>query len=158
MANATPITQLTGQKALTRRTVLAGLTFATATPGLPLPKSGHFNLRGLDAACHPHPVTALPFVRTATDDEKAAGAAPRDFWVVAPTGRYGEDCATGTRYAELALDYMVRENSPYILQWCAFDMMALDRAHSGIEVGFLGVFGRLAVQATRSTPVEGGVA
>lgn len=158
MANAIPITQPIGQKALTRRTLLAGLTFATATPALPLPMIGHFDLRGLDAGCHSHPVSALPFVRTATEGEKAAGAAPRDFWVVAPTGRYGEDCATGTRYAEQALTYMVREKSPYILQWCVFDMMSLNRAHSGIEVGFLGVFGRLAVQAMRFTAVEGGVA
>jgi hypothetical protein len=105
-----------------------------------------------------HPVLALPFVRQTTLREQAAGAVPRSFWDVQPTGNYGPDCATGARYAALALDFMVAANSPQILQWAVCDMMTAGRAHSGIEVGFLSTFGRIAALAhARANLGKGGL-
>lgn len=90
---------------------------------------------------------ALPFVREATEAERANGFPPRRFWAVTPTGAYGADYSTGARYARLALDYMVTAGTPYLLQWAVFDMMRLGREHTGIEVGFMSAFGRIAAEA-----------
>jgi hypothetical protein len=97
-------------------------------------------------------------VRDTTALEPTAGTPPRCFWHVAPTGDYGADCATGARYAATALDYMVAANLPEILQWAVFDMMALRRPRSGIEVGFLSAFGRTSTRAHATHLREGGVA
>lgn len=157
MATTNPITLPNGQKDLTRRNVLAGLTLAIA-PMTVLPHiASDLPLFPLDGSLS-HPVLALPFVRDTTLREQAAGAAPRSFWSVQPTGNYGLDCATGARYAALALDFMVAANSPQILQWAVCDMMTAGRSHSGIEVGFLSVFGRLAARThARANLGEGGL-
>jgi hypothetical protein len=159
MADTNSIMRPTGQKDLTRRTVLGGLTLAASTLALPIPEFEFANLSALDAGCLPHPVSALPFVRTATEDEKAAGAAPRDFWAVSPSGDYATDCGTGAHYASLAVDYMSATRSPHMLGWVVADMMALQRSHSGIEVGFASVFSRLATEAhaARLALREGGL-
>lgn len=144
MANTNLIMLPNGQKALTRRNVLGGFSLSAAQLTWALNLSGDV-LPDINPLSHA--VLALPFVRNTTLREQAAGAAPRSFWDVQPTGDYGPDCATGARYAALAIDYMVAANSPQILQWAVCDMMTAGRAHSGIEVGFLSVFGRLAAQA-----------
>lgn len=148
MAEANPNIMGGGPEGLTRRTLLGGLPAAGAALALPLfdgdaaflPSGGGSN----DLA---HPVLQLPFVREPTDTERAAGQTPRCFWAVDPTGHYSDDCRTGGHYAHLAVDYMLREHSPQILQWAVFDMMRLGRAHTGIEVGFMSFFGHLATDA-----------
>lgn len=152
MANANPITMPAGQKGLTRRTLLGGLPLAGASLAVPFPLdiSPHQPTSITFAADNdepPHPVMALPFVREATETERANGLPPRRFWAVTPTGAYGADCGTGARYARLALDYMVTAGTPYLLQWAVFDMMRLGREHTGIEVGFMSAFGRIAADA-----------
>ena len=151
MATANPITMSTGQKDLTRRTFLA----ASAAPLTMSHAIGVF-----PAVLHkepvPHSPTVLPFVVDASKEERAAGANPRCFWSVAPTGVYSADCATGAEYAALAADYMVAAQSSHLLPWVAIDMISMRRPHSGIEVGFLSAVGRLAVQArVQSTLVDG---
>lgn len=128
--------------------LLGGLPAAGAALALPL-SGGDTSLfpSGGGGNDLPHPVLALPFVREATDAERSAGAAPRCFWAVQPSGHYADDCRTGGHYAHLAVDYMLRERSPQILQWAVFDMMRLGRAHTGIEVGFMSFFGHLASDA-----------
>jgi hypothetical protein len=144
-----------GEKLMKRRAVLAGLTLLTA-PITVLPHiASDLPLFPLDGSLS-HPVLALPFVRNTTLREQAAGAAPRCFWSVQPTGNYGPDCATGAHYAALALAYMVKSRTPQILQWAVCDMMTAGRGHSGIEVGFLSVFGRLAAQAHARTTLGKG--
>ena len=156
MAIATPITMLNGHKAPTRRDVLAGLSLSSAALAVPhaalsegFPQDG---LPQINAAQHDpddhdnHPVLTLPFVRNTPASERAAGAPPRSFWTVYPSGGFIADCAVGTGYAAAALDYMVAANAPEILSWAVLDMMRLPRARSGVEVGFLTAFGRAAMQ------------
>lgn len=145
MATANPIIMPAGQKGLTRRTLLAGLPLAGASLALPFPMRAVSDFIDRDND-EPHPVLTLPFVREATATERAMGLPPRRFWSVQPTGVHSADCGTGARYAQLALDYMVREQTPYILQWAVFDMMRLGREYSGIEVGFMSTFGRIATE------------
>jgi hypothetical protein len=97
-------------------------------------------------------------VRDLAAHEQASGASPRCFWHVAATGDYGADCATGAHYAALALDYMATASAPQILQWAVFDMMAMRRPRSGIEVGFLSTFGRIATRAHAAHLRAGGLA
>jgi hypothetical protein len=133
-----------GQKALTRRKVLGGFTLSAAQ------MTWAPNLSGdalPDAIPLSHPVLALPFVRNVTPREQAAGAATRSFWSIQPTGDYGQDCATGARYAALAFETMASTRTPQILQWAVLDMMTAGRTHSGIKVGFLSAFGQIAAQA-----------
>ncbi len=144
MATTNLIMLPNGQKALTRRNVLGGFSLSAVQRTWALNLSGDV-LPDINPLSHA--VLALPFVRNTTLREQAAGAAPRSFWDVQPTGDYGPDCATGARYAALALDFMVAVNSPQILQWAVFDMMTAERAHSGIEVGFLSTFGQIATHA-----------
>ncbi|MBS4011323.1 MAG: hypothetical protein KGZ72_11270 [Roseovarius sp.] len=162
MANAVSNMLPDGQKDLTRRTVLGGLGFTTVAVTGPMPV---FSAALTDDALvtpgadhFDHPILSLPFVRDATTEERASGAAPRCFWQVAPTGDYGADCALGARYAAAALDYMVAENTAQILQWAVFDMMTMHRPRSGIEVGFLSTFGRIATRAHATRLREGGLA
>ena len=149
-----------GQKDLTRRTLLGGLTFSAAAVTAPMHMlAADFT----DETCSPlivddqHPVLSLPFVRDATADERAAGAEPRNFWCVEPSGNYAHNCAMGAQYARAALDYMVIANAPYLLQWSVFDMSLLRRPRSGVEIGFLSAFGRLAIQAHAAQLGKGGV-
>lgn len=163
MANAVPITLPDGQKDLTRRAVLRGLSVSTAAVSAPMPVFSAVlgdNTQARPCTEHlAHLVLSLPFVRDTSAQEQAAGAAPRCFWHVMPTGDYGADCATGASYAELALDYMVAANSPQILQWAVFDMMTVNRRHSGIEVGFMSAFGQIATQGhARTALIKGAVA
>ncbi|WP_322890674.1 MULTISPECIES: hypothetical protein [unclassified Yoonia] len=156
MAIATPITMPDRHKELTRRDMLAGLSFSGATVALPhAALSEGFPDHGLPLINavpndpddnDDHPVLNLPFVRSTSASERAAGAPPRSFWTVHPSGDFIADCAVGTGYAVAALDYMVAANAPEILSWAVFDMMRLPRARSGVEVGFLTAFGRAAVQ------------
>lgn len=156
MATATPITMLNRHKAPTRRDVLAGLSFSGAALVLPhaalsegFPQGGRplINATPNDPDDHDdHPVLTLPFVRDASASERVAGAPPRNFWTVYPSGDFIADCGVGAGYAAAALDYMVAANAPEILSWAVFDMMRLPRARSGVEVGFLTAFGRAAVQ------------
>lgn len=160
MANPKPITLPIGQKDLTRRALLGGLSFSTAAVAAPsfsmaLP-SDRLSLAATDH--HDHPVLALPFVRDTTPEERALGADPRTFWSVQPSGNFGRDCALGAEYAAVALDYMVVANAPEILPWAVFDMMRLQRASSGVEVGFLSAFGRSAVKAHEAHLRAGGLA
>lgn len=150
MATIDATTSPHGQKDLTRRTLMGGFTFSAAAVTAPM------HLLAADIAydtCntlnedHPHPVLSLPFVRNATADERAAGANPRSFWCVQPSGSYAQDCAMGAQYARAALNYMVIADAPYLLQWSVFDMSLLQRPPSGVEVGFVAAFGRLATQA-----------
>lgn len=162
MANAVPNMLPEGQKDLTRRAVLRVLSVSTAAITGPMPvfsaalADDTFVMPGADH--FEHPILSLPFVRDTTPHEPTAGTPPRCFWHVAPTGDYGADCATGARYAALALDYMAATNTPQILQWAVFDMMALQRPRSGIEVGFLSAFGRIAKRAHATHLREGGMA
>ncbi|ARE82881.1 hypothetical protein ROSMUCSMR3_01388 [Roseovarius mucosus] len=162
MANAVSNMLPDGQKDLTRRAVLRGLSYSTAAVTGPMPAFAAAladDTPVLPGAEHlNHPILSLPFVRDVTTEERASGAAPRCFWQVAPTGDYGADCATGARYAAAALDYMVAENTAQILQWAVFDMMAMCRPRSGIEVGFLSTFGRIATRAHAAHLREGGLA
>lgn len=157
MATTIPIMPPTRHKDLSRRAIIGGLA-------LSISPMGHMPLRiATDtAAISPpvHPVLALPFIRDNSADERASGANPRCFWSVAPTGSYSVDCATGAHYAALAVDYMVAARSPHLLAWSVIDMMALNRRHSGIEVGFVSAFGRLATEAyaARWALREGGMA
>lgn len=107
----------------------------------------------------PYSPTVLPFVKDATEDERLSGVSPRCFWSIAPTGEHGRDCAIGAGYAGLALDYMVAARSPHLLQWSVFDMIANGRPHTGIEVGYLSVFGRIATNAhAHALQINGGAA
>jgi hypothetical protein len=153
MATANPITMSTGQKDLTRRTVLA----AFAAPLAMSHAIKVFPVALRKEPTSPSP-TVLPFVVDASKEERATGANPRCFWHVAPTGNYGADCATGAEYAALATDYMVAARSPHLLPWVVIDMISMRRPHSGIEVGFLSAFGRLAVQARAQSTLVNGVA
>lgn len=158
MAVANPIIMPPSHKGLTRRALLGGLPFAGAALTLPYPMmAAPASIPPPEDNVAPHPLLALPFVRETTKAERMAGAAPRCFWSVVPTGTYGTDCGTGGRYAQAALDYMVREQAPYLLQWAVFDMIRQGRPHSGIEVGFMSFFGRLATgaQAIRMSHGEG---
>ena len=150
------------QKDLTRRTVLGGFSFFTAGITGPMPVFSAAltddSLVTPGAEHFDHPILSLPFVRDPAALEPTAGTPPRCFWHVAPTGDYGADCATGARYAAAALDYMVAANLPEILQWTVFDMMALPRPRSGIEVGFLSAFGRISTTAHATHLREGGLA
>lgn len=154
MADANPITLPGGQKDVTRRAVLAGMAAPLLVPHVTqaLPVFAAFTRP-------PSSPTALPFVKDATEEERAAGAEPRSFWSVTPTDHYGTDCATGARYGALALEYMSSTRTPQILQWAVIDMMSMGRAHSGIEVGFLSAFGRAASAAhTNRALFEGNAA
>lgn len=162
MANAVSNMLPNGQKDLTRRTVLGGFSFFTAAITSPMPVFSAAladDAPVLPGAKHlAHPILSLPFVRDLAAHERKAGTPPRCFWHVFPTGDYGADCATGARYAALALDYMAATNTPQILQWAVFDMMTLGRRHSGIEVGFLSAFGRISTRAHATHLREGGPA
>lgn len=144
MATANPIMLPNRQKALTRRTVIAGLSLSITPLAQVLPTMTSAQPLVADVG---YAVLALPFVRDRTAAELATGATPRCFWSVHPSGIYGADCETGAAYAALALNCMARSNLPQLLQWAVFDMMALNRRHSGVEVGFLSVFGQIARQA-----------
>lgn len=154
MTNSSSITLPTRQKDLTRRNVLTAMTAPLVVPHV---------TNAFQAFAHnihaPHCPTVLPFVRDTTAQEQAAGTAPRSFWHVMPTGNYSADCDTGVAYAALALEYMVAANSPQILQWSVFDMMKLGRNHSGLEVGFMSTFGKIATLGhPRTALIEGAVA
>ena len=154
MANAIPIMLPTRQKDLTRRDVLVALTAPLMAPQI-IGAVPAFTRKTLP----PHSPTVLPFVQDATEEDRSAGASPRSFWSVVPTGNYGTDCDTGAAYAGLALDYMAAAASPQILQWAVFDMMSMGRLHSGIEVGFMSVFGRISMNANaRAHRTEGDLA
>lgn len=153
MAIATFNTSHTGHKVLSRRAVLGGIALSISPQAhMALPITA-FPAATPSAV---HPILALPFIRDTCDEERAAGANPRCFWHVTPSGSYAADCSTGAGYAAIAADYMVAARSPHLLPWVVIDMMAMGRAHSGIEVGFLSTFGRLATHArSQSTLVEG---
>lgn len=160
MATAKTTTLPHRQKDLTRRTFLGGLTFSAAAVTAPM----HMCAADFfDDTSSPlsvgdqHPVLSLPFVRDATADERAAGSEPRRFWCVHPTGNFGHDCAMGAQYARAALDYMVIANAPYLLQWSVFDMSEMQRPRSGVEIGFVSAFGRLAMLAHAAQLGKGGV-
>lgn len=136
---------------LSRRSLLAGAAAAGATFALP----GAVFADVIEDDEPPRSILSLPFVRDTTRAERKAGLPPRLFWSVQPTGNYGEDCETGSSYAKIALDYMTRENSHQVMQWAVFDMMRAGPEHSGIEVGFLSVFGQMASGANRILHMSG---
>lgn len=152
MADSVPITLPFKQKDLARRTLLA----AFVAP-LMLPKVRDTLQVLLQDVRPPQSPTVLPFVKDTDKAARASGAAPRCFWSVTPTRHYGTDCATGAQYGALALDYMAATRTPYLFQWAVIDMMSMGRAHSGIEIGFLSAFGRLAMQARAAHLGKGGV-
>lgn len=155
MADANSIMLPNGQEALTRRAVLAGLTISLPQIAQAIPRPF---AHGTTTQPPTHPVLALPFVRDTTEREQAAGAAPRSFWSVTPTGHYGTDCTTGAHYGALALDYMSTTRTPQILQWAVIDMLSMGRRPSGVEVGFLSSFGRTASMAHARSFLEGDAA
>ncbi|GGH53142.1 hypothetical protein GVY41_09075 [Frigidibacter albus] len=91
---------------------------------------------------------SLPFVRNTSRAEQRAGLPPRLFWSVKPSGDYGRDCDTGSAYAIQALDYMAEHRMPHLMQWAVLDMIRHVQERTGIEVGFLSVFGNYGM-ATR---------
>ena len=157
MANFDATMLSNGREGFTRRAVLGGLTFSLPPIAHMLP---HIHADITAAEPPVHPVLTLPFVTDSNDEERASGANPRCFWTVEPTSNYRADCETGAHFAALALDYMVATRSPHLLTWSIIDMMALNRRHSGIEVGFVSAFGRLATvaHAARTASREGGMA
>lgn len=160
MATAKTTTLPHRQKDLTRRTFLGGLAFSAAavtTPMHMLTADFADDTCSRLSADNEHPVLSLPFVSDATADERAAGSEPRRFWCVHPTGNFGHDCAMGAQYARAALDYMVSANSPYLFQWSVFDMSLMRRSRSGVEIGFVSAFGRLAMQAHAAQLGKGGM-
>lgn len=126
---------------MSRRTLLSALPASGALLMLPSIASAAEEIEA------PHPVLSLPFVRDTSRAEQRAGLPPRLFWNVEPSGDYSADCETGAHYARLALDYMTKDSFSGLLGWAVFDMMRPGPAHSGIEVGFLSVFGRHAMVA-----------
>jgi len=156
MATVDTTTWPHGQKDITRRSLLGGLTFSAAGVTAPM----HMLAADFTGdTCSPlkHSVLSLHCVRDATAYERAAGAEHRNFWCVEPSGNYAHNCAMGAQYARAALDYMVIANAPYLLQWSVFDMSLLRRPRSGVEIGFLSAFGRLAIQAHAAQLGKGGV-
>lgn len=132
-----------------RRTFLAGATVA-AIPVLAMAEEQDILSMTEEASvCEAHVITSLPFVRDATRAERRAGMPPRIFWDVKPSGDYTKDCGTGARYAQLALEYMASQNFIPLLGWVVLDMMRNGPEYSGIEVGFLSVFGRNATAAAK---------
>lgn len=93
MANFYPNTLPNGHKGLTRRTVFSAIAAPLMLPNV----RDAFQAFSQDV-CPPNDPTVLPFVVDATKEERAAGANPRCFWVVVPSGIYSTDCATGARY------------------------------------------------------------
>ena len=156
MATVDTTTWPHGQKDITRRSLLSGLTFSAAAVTAPMHMLAA-DFTGDTCSPFKHPVLSLPFVRAATADERAAGAEPRNFWCVEPSGNFAHDCAMGAQYARAALYYMVTASAPYLLQWSVFDMSLLQRPRSGIEIGFVAAFGRLAMQAHAAQLHKGGV-
>lgn len=139
---------------MNRRTLLAALPASGVMLALPSPAHAAVVEPPATASASPPlppkplALLELPFVRKTTRAEQRAGLPPRLFWSVKPSGEYGKDCDTGNRYARLALDYMAHYRAPELMQWAVFDMMRAGPEHSGIEVGFLSVFGQYGM-ATR---------
>lgn len=162
MAIAKPIMLPAGQKGLSRRALLAGLSFSTLTFCVPLPSVAaeiycdKFPLNAADT--DDHPLLSLPFVDGTFGLERTAGTQPHLFWSVQPTGDFMRDSATGAEYAPVALGDMVAANAPEILSWAVLDMMAPPNARPAIKVGFLSAFGFGAAKAHATHLRAGGVA
>jgi hypothetical protein len=88
----------------------------------------------------PHPIESLPFVFDHAP--KSRGNVKRSFWHVEPTGRYGEDCKTGTGFALELLRYQRKEDTGS--SHLAAIVRHMPRDLSGIEVGFLETIGYAA--------------
>ena len=87
----------------------------------------------------------LPFVKK-TGDQIV-------FWSVKPTGDYNKDCQTGRDYGALALEHMVTADFVPLLTWCIMDMPK-KKDCSGIEIGFLEFFAKVAVNSELSNPSQ----
>lgn len=147
------------QPDLTRRALFDGLPFSGAAVTVQMPFHS-----ATQADCTPmrtgaehfdRPVLTLPSVRATRARKRTAGAAPRDFSGVVPTGKDSTDWATGARSADLAPGYMVAAIAPQILPSAVFGMIAMQRLRSGIEVGFMSAFGRITTLAHATHQREG---
>lgn len=163
MANFVLNMLLKGQKDPTRRAMLDWLSVSVAAVSVlvllfPAALAGDTSINS-GAEHRGHPVLMLPFAPDTTAEERSSGAAPRSLWHVAATGGYNTDCSPGARDAALGLDYMLAANAPQILQWAVFDMKAAGRTRSGMKVGFMSAFGRIAMPGhSDAALVEGAVA
>lgn len=72
----------------------------------------------------------LPFVIVDQENGKVA-----NYWNVAPSGDYADDCETGRAYAYDLIDHITDTQFPGILAWVA-SAMPIGGARSGIEIGF----------------------
>jgi len=88
----------------------------------------------MSAPRKPHPIESLPFVEDRVP--KSQTDIRRCFWNVQPTGDYGEDCRTGSRFAIEYLRYQVSFDSSGHLSLIMRDM---PRETTGIEIGFLSI-------------------
>lgn len=68
----------------------------------------------------------------------------RSMWMVAPTGDYDRDTATGRDYALACIEFMRSQGRPEILGPIVRDMIA-SKQYGPIEIGFLAVIGRTLV-------------
>lgn len=87
------------------------------------------------------PIARLLFVRHRSKQELMSGPElfPRDFWSIAGTGVWDQDCFTGYALAEDFLEVM-RADHPFLLGWVVQDMVRKGR-FSGVEYGFLARIG-----------------
>ncbi len=78
----------------------------------------------------------LPFIKKNNDQIV--------FWNVKPSGDYVQDCQMGRDYGLMPLEHMVKADFAPLLTWCIMDMPR-KKDCSGIEVGFLEFFAKIAV-------------
>jgi hypothetical protein len=88
-----------------------------------------------------HPITSLPFVFDHAPTSRRNSK--RSFWHVTPSGDYGEDCRTGSRYAVEYLRVVAEEDKAVYRSggWLALIVGAMRKAladgeRSGIEGDF----------------------
>ena len=95
------------------------------------------------------PVGALPFVFT-------PHSGGRDFWRVATTGSYAQDCNVGKVFAREMLEYMEADVlGPSILVWVVREMIKKgppDAGNDGLVVGFISAIGDAAIGSVVARP------
>ena len=96
-------------------------------------------------------ITHLNFVH----DKGKGKKKQRCFWHVSPNGNYGDECLIGKAYALEALQYMIDQDYPPLLNSIIQDMPPAEQ-RSGIEIGFnatLAEFAMIgAVKQSRGQP------
>lgn len=84
------------------------------------------------------PAACLPFVLVDKETGKVT-----NYWNVAASGDYGEDCETGRAYAYDLIDHIADTQFPGTLAWVA-SAMPIGDAKTGIEIGFWNVIATAA--------------